>query len=95
MERDADEKLCLRCRVEGRVQGVFYRASARHRALELGVSGFARNLSDGSVEVRACGARAAVAALRDWLWEGPSGAAVTAVQCRDEPYEDDGEFTTG
>lgn len=87
MDSKQSDKLCLRCRVAGRVQGVFYRASTRNQARELGVTGFARNLPDGSVEVLACGERAAVHALRDWLWEGSSAAAVESVQCRDEPYQ--------
>lgn len=70
-----------RCLVSGRVQGVFYRASTRQRALELGVSGHARNLPDGRVEVLACGDQAAVDRLRAWLWEGPPQAYVTEVRC--------------
>jgi acylphosphatase len=69
-----------RCLVDGRVQGVFYRASTRRRADELGVSGHARNLPDGRVEVLACGRLEAVLALCDWLWQGPPAAQVTAVE---------------
>jgi len=72
---------CRRCLVSGLVQGVFYRASAQRKAKELGVTGYARNLPDGRVEVMACGERAAVAALCEWLWEGPPRAEVTAVEC--------------
>jgi acylphosphatase len=68
-----------RCYVAGRVQGVFYRASTRSRAEALGVTGHARNLPDGRVEVLACGAPQAVEALCAWLWEGPPAAHVTAV----------------
>ena len=69
-----------RCYVAGRVQGVFYRASTRSRAEALGVTGHARNLPDGRVEVLACGSPSAVEALCAWLWEGPPGAHVTAVE---------------
>ena len=69
-----------RCLVAGRVQGVFYRASTRQRALELGVAGFARNLADGRVEVLACGDPGAVQALCDWLWQGPPASRVTSVE---------------
>ena len=47
--------IARRCLVAGRVQGVFYRASTRARAEALGVTGYARNLADGRVEVLACG----------------------------------------
>jgi acylphosphatase len=68
-----------RCYVAGRVQGVFYRATTRSRAEALGVTGHARNLPDGRVEVLACGSPPAVEALCAWLWEGPPAAHVTAV----------------
>lgn len=71
--------IARRCYVSGRVQGVFYRASARQRAELLGVTGHARNLADGRVEVLACGEVAAVAAFCEWLWEGPPAAHVTDV----------------
>ncbi|MGB5305390.1 MAG: acylphosphatase [Gammaproteobacteria bacterium] len=73
--------ICRRCLVSGRVQGVFFRASTRTTALALGLSGHARNLADGRVEVVVCGPDDAVARLQDWLHEGPSGARVTAVDC--------------
>jgi acylphosphatase len=68
-----------RCLVAGRVQGVFYRASTRARAEALGVTGHARNLPDGRVEVLACGPEEAVRALCDWLWHGPPAASVSSV----------------
>jgi acylphosphatase len=71
--------IARRCLVAGRVQGVFYRASARLRAQALGVTGYARNLPDGRVEVLACGPAEAVESLCHWLWEGPPAAHVTAV----------------
>lgn len=73
--------VCVRCFVSGRVQGVFYRASTRERALALGLRGYARNLPDGRVEVLACGPEDAVRALEAWLWEGPPMARVTDVRC--------------
>jgi acylphosphatase len=72
--------IARRCLVSGRVQGVFYRASAAQRAAELGVSGHAHNLPGGEVEVLACGAPADVQAFIQWLWEGPTAARVVAVQ---------------
>ncbi len=72
---------CLRCIVRGRVQGVYYRVSTQLEAQRLAVTGYARNLSDGTVETLMCGEVHAVEALRDWLWRGPSQAQVSDVQC--------------
>lgn len=71
--------ICRKCRVRGRVQGVYYRATVAGRARELGVTGYARNLSDGRVEVLACGEPQAVQQLLDWLWIGSSASKVIAV----------------
>jgi acylphosphatase len=65
--------------VSGKVQGVFYRASTRERALALSLSGHARNLPDGRVEVLASGSDASIDALERWLRQGPAGARVDAV----------------
>ena len=72
--------IARRCLVSGRVQGVFYRASTRARAESLGVTGHARNLRDGRVEVLACGESAAVEALCQWLWQGSPASSVSAVE---------------
>lgn len=61
------------------MQGVYYRASARERARAVGVTGYARNLPDGRVEVLACGEEAAVQTFIQWLWIGPGAARVTEV----------------
>jgi len=71
--------ICRRSFVSGRVQGVFYRATCVRKAQELGITGFARNLADGRVEVLACGEAAVVEAFVKWLWEGSSASKVTAV----------------
>lgn len=71
---------CRRCRVSGRVQGVYYRGSAQARARELGIVGHARNLADGSVEVLACGEATALGRFLDWLWIGPVSAVVASVE---------------
>ena len=75
--------ICKKCLVGGRVQGVFYRATAARRAQDLGLSGYARNLADGRVEVLACGEDAAVSAFVNWLWIGSSGCKVTSVEVSD------------
>jgi acylphosphatase len=75
--------VCKRCIVSGRVQGVFYRASAAVEARRLGVTGHAKNLADGRVEVLACGEERAVQELIDWLWMGPPSAEVESVETSD------------
>ena len=65
--------------VSGKVQGVFFRGSARERALALGLTGHAMNLHDGRVEVLASGSSDAIEALEQWLQRGPSAARVDNV----------------
>lgn len=79
---------CMRYLVSGRVQGVFFRAATRNLALSLGLTGWARNLPDGCVEVLACGDGTQLEALHHWLWEGPPHAQVQDVQCEPAPAED-------
>ena len=67
-------------RVEGRVQGVGFRAFVRARARALGVAGWTCNLPDGAVAVAMRGPADAVGALRAALASGPTGAAVTHVR---------------
>lgn len=91
--------IARRCFVRGRVQGVFYRASARERAVELGCIGHARNLEDGRVEVLAVGEPQAVQALIEWMWQGPPTAQVEAVSIEELSLEAlqalPSDFTTG
>lgn len=69
-----------RIRINGRVQGVFFRASTAERARVLGLTGRARNCPDGSVEVLAAGAPADLAQLIEWLHHGPPLARVERVE---------------
>ena len=87
--------ICKCCRVIGRVQGVFYRASTQVQAENLNLTGYARNLSDGSVEVLACGDAQAVETLCDWLWQGPLHAKVDNVECVISQEQAPRQFTTG
>ena len=79
--------LCLRCHVSGRVQGVGFRYATAEKALNLGVTGYVRNLPDRRVEVLACGEERAVNALRNWLWQGPHLARVSDVHCETLSYQ--------
>ncbi|HEY6126198.1 MAG TPA: acylphosphatase [Steroidobacteraceae bacterium] len=71
--------ICRRSFVSGRVQGVFYRATCVRKAESLGLTGYARNLADGRVEVLACGDEATVEVFVAWLWEGSPASKVTDV----------------
>ena len=73
--------------VHGRVQGVFFRDSARSKAAELGVTGWISNRSDGAVEAVFEGAPDAVAAMVDWSRQGPRGADVDRVEESEERPE--------
>ena len=82
--------------VRGKVQGVFFRASTREQARELGLRGHARNLADGRVEVLAAGASESVAALGRWLEHGPPQARVDEVQQEDaDPQACGSDFRIG
>jgi acylphosphatase len=69
-------------RIHGRVQGVWYRASTQKQAAALGLSGFVRNVADGSVEAVAEGPREQLEALIAWCREGPPHARVSEVESR-------------
>ena len=74
--------------VSGKVQGVWFRASARDQAVALGLRGFARNLPDGRVEVLAAGDAEALEQLAQWLRLGPPLARVDLLE-RIEAREDE------
>lgn len=85
---------CRRFTVTGRVQGVFFRDSTRRQAEALGLTGHAKNRSDGSVEVLACGAVESLDRLGEWLHEGPGMAAVEAVEATTlEEFDPPVDFT--
>ena len=66
-------------RVHGRVQGVGYRQGLVREATRLGLRGWVRNRSDGTVEALAVGSAAALDALLEWAHRGPPAAAVLRV----------------
>ncbi len=76
--------------IRGLVQGVFFRATTRDRAIEQGVKGWVRNLPDGSVEALFEGRREDVEAIVRWCHKGPLGARVEKVEVEWQDYR--GEF---
>ena len=75
-EEDLQATECRLFLIEGRVQGVFFRESTRHAAQPLGITGYAKNMKDGSVQVLACGEPSALDRLAEWLRQGPPMARV-------------------
>ena len=73
--------------ISGRVQGVFFRDTCRRMAERHGVSGWVRNLPDGTVEAVFEGSAEAVRHLVDWSHQGPSAAVVRDVRVQAEPPE--------
>lgn len=66
--------------VRGRVQGVWFRESARRRAEGIGVHGWVRNRADGAVEAELEGTEEDVAALIEWFRHGPVDAHVAGIE---------------
>jgi acylphosphatase len=85
----------MRCLVEGRVQGVWFRDSTRRQAQRLGISGSAVNLPDGRVEVIARGTPQQLSELETWLWQGPPQARVGTVDCERLPDREMSGFWIG
>lgn len=86
-------KVCTIAWVHGTVQGVGFRYSTQREALQLGLTGYARNLDDGSVEVVACGEADKIEQLTAWLKAGgPRSARVEKVVT--EPHQPDREYDT-
>lgn len=84
-------KVCTIAWVHGVVQGVGFRYSTQREAIELGLTGYARNMDDGSVEVVACGEAEQVGKLMAWLKAGgPRSARVDKVLT--EPHQPGREY---
>ncbi|HEV2981218.1 MAG TPA: acylphosphatase [Solirubrobacteraceae bacterium] len=75
-----DQPVAVCLHVRGRVQGVFFRDSARREAQRRGVAGWAANRLDGSVEIVLEGPHAAVQEVVEWCRHGPRSAHVTGLE---------------
>ena len=72
--------------VRGRVQGVYFRASAQREARQLGLTGWVKNRNDGAVELVAEGEEDQVKDFLAWSQQGPSTARVDKVETRWRSY---------
>jgi acylphosphatase len=80
----------IRILIKGKVQGVFYRASAQREARSHGLKGWVKNTKDGDVEIVATGEEHDLEPFIKWCHEGPAGAHVTEVlitQVNPESFE--------
>lgn len=80
----------IEIKISGFVQGVGFRANAAAIAKELGVSGFVKNESDGSVKIVAEGEEENLRKLIDWCWQGPRYAKIDNVEAQWQEFK--GEF---
>lgn len=78
--------------ITGKVQGVFFRDSTKRLADQLGITGWVRNCSDGSVEIVAQGNDEVLERFERWCWEGPASAQVENVARENCETEDSDRF---
>ena len=79
--------------IKGKVQGVFYRSSARDKATILGLKGWVANTSDGSVELIVSGEHDVIATFINWCHIGPEAAKVSEVIVNELPGQMFYDFT--
>jgi acylphosphatase len=79
--------ICQQFIVTGQVQGVSFRAFTAKQARLLHITGWVRNLADGSVEVVGCGQESNLAVFAEQLWAGPALAKVDTVQINAAPWQ--------
>jgi acylphosphatase len=77
----------IRLIISGKVQGVFYRKSAKEKAIELGVTGTVKNLYTEDVEIIATGNREQLDSFIDWCKAGPPKAVVAKIQVQELPFQ--------
>ena len=85
------ETIAWRLAIHGKVQGVWYRASAQAEATRLGLRGWVRNRHEGWVEALVIGAQSAIDEFIDWAHQGPPKAEVARIEisAADEADVDD------
>lgn len=73
---------CKRFKIEGRVQGVFFRKFTQMKAQELGLHGWVRNCSDGCVVSLVCGSEEDLLSFEKWLWQGSPDSKVEKISSK-------------
>ncbi len=84
--------ISVHVRVSGRVQGVFYRAFTKEKAIALGIKGWVRNIPGGGVEAILEGEREKVGELLKQMKSGPSGAMILGMELSELEYKDYKDF---
>ena len=79
--------------ISGKVQGVYFRVSSQQKAIDYGLSGYAKNLADGSVEVFLSGEEENVEKMLAWLKEGPEQAEVSEMKQKQVDWQAHGFFS--
>lgn len=79
--------------VSGRVQGVFFRVSSQQKAIDYGLSGYAKNTASGDIEVFLSGEQKNVDKMLAWLKHGPELAQVTKIEQKQVDWQDHGFFS--
>jgi acylphosphatase len=78
--------------VSGKVQGVYYRQSAKEKAIELGITGHVKNLRNGNVFITATGTAEQLSFFIEWCKKGPPRAEVAGVEIIEIPLADFNHF---
>jgi acylphosphatase len=87
--------VCYKVHVSGRVQGVYFRSSSQQQAIDYSLSGYARNLADGDVEVLLCGNQESIDKMLAWLEHGPEQADVESIHYEQVPWQEHHFFSVG
>jgi acylphosphatase len=95
LRRETSMNVSYIAHISGRVQGVYFRASSQQQAIEYCLSGYARNLADGDVEVLLCGQQENIEKMLTWLAHGPEQAEVTDIQHKKVPWTEHHFFSIG
>lgn len=83
-----EEARCVSISVKGRVQGVAFRHHTQNQARKYNISGFVKNMPDGSVYIEACGEENHMELFISWCRKGPVMARVTQIHMQEIPMQD-------